>query len=205
METKIKRLRIFGHSNGNYVALSRFEEGPMGKVYNTPSDLIPGCKKRALSADILGIGSNEVYYYGGNEQELSKLCGKFSTNGLVELHACYIAPGFGGDLSQEKINHDPYGLYLMKALARLWKVRVMGGSAKQNPEIGLEGEVFTVYPDGRVERKKPDKKKHRIPTMKQDCQAGNMLSDSPYRDSAITPNSLARGAVSSHQPILGVG
>lgn len=152
---KLKRLRIFGHSNGNYIALSRFVEAPAGKFYRNPGDLTPSCRKRALSADILGLGADEKFYYGGNENELRKLAGKFTERGWAELHACYLTPGFSGDLSQSKIGHDRYGLYLMKALARLWRVVVLAGSDKQNPTPGLEGEVFIVHPDGRVVRKPP--------------------------------------------------
>lgn len=214
---KINRLRIFGHSNGNYVALSRFKEVTHGTIMRTPRDFGQETYKRALSADVLGYGSEEKFYYGGNGKELRRLVGRFSPRGWVELHACWIAPGFRYDFAASKIGHDRYGLYLMKALARLWKVPVKGGSDKQNPLAGLEGEVVVAYPNGRIERRgpKPQRKPPPcIPTMTKDRSelecgkpkcglSSNMATDGPCRGEARTPNVLARGVVSNRQPILG--
>lgn len=150
----IGRLRIHGHSNGNYVALSRFEEAR--RVVNTPDDLGQSLRKRALAATIFGIGEDEKYSLVGNDDELRKLAGKFAADGHVELHACFIAPGYSTDLAESKVSYDPYGKYLMQALARLWRIPVVGGSQKQNPTPGIEGVVSVAYPDGTYAHKDAD-------------------------------------------------
>lgn len=153
LNVEIGCLRIIGHSNGNYLALSRFE-GATKKI-ESPKDFSQSIYERALAADVLVDDKlNERFWLGNNDQVLSKLTGKFSSEGYVMLETCHIAPGFSGDLAESKIDHGPYGLYLMKGLSQLWKVPSMGGSDKQNPTPGLEGEVTIAYPNGHVEKRK---------------------------------------------------
>jgi len=200
VQPKINRLRIFGHSSGNYVALSRFDEALPGRKINTAADMGQKTRERALSADIVGIGSDEKFTYGGNYDQLEKLVGRFSQSGWVELHACYIAPGFSGDLAASKIDHAPYGKYLLLALASLWRVPVMGGTDKQHPGGGLEGEVVIAYPNGKIRRIPPKPKEQKEEWIK--C---NMATGGSYRGGSRAPNVLASGVVSTRQPVLGVG
>jgi len=151
---KIRRLRIFGHSPGSYVALSRFDSA-IGQV-RSPEDFSQTTETQALGAYVLGFGDNERLILH-NADDLEKLSGAFAPDGYVELHACHIAPGFSGDLSQSKIDHGPHGLYLMKGLAKMWQVPVLGGSDKQNINPGLEGEVFIVHPNLHIDRVMSDK------------------------------------------------
>jgi hypothetical protein len=152
----IGRLRIMGHGNGNYVALSRFQEAL--RAVNTPDDFGQTVGKRALAAKIYGVGGDETFSFLGNDDALRQLAGKFAQNGHVELHSCYIAPGSSGDLAESRVSYDAFGKYLMLGLARLWQVPVAGGSQKQNPTPGLEGVVSVAYPDGRYEHKEPGAK-----------------------------------------------
>jgi hypothetical protein len=56
-----------------------------------------------------------------NRNILSMLCGHFTSNAVVRLHACRVAQGWRGEL-------------LLFNLADLWRIRVQGGLVTQFPD-----------------------------------------------------------------------
>lgn len=148
VQPKIERLRIFGHGSPNLVVLSPLSYtvdellSKEGKTELSGSDLL-----RAITlVDVKKLrtdskGKQRVVVVGREISpglSLSRLRGKFTDNAWIELHSCRVVGSEGPRFLQE--------------LAKLLKVKVMGGYEKQVPGGGLEGKVIVALPDGKIRK-----------------------------------------------------
>lgn len=130
-DRRIELLRVFGHGT----------DGEQNVGGGFPRDNQETCKQ---GFDVDPKYDNEMCIKRcGTELNhhalLSRLCGRFTANAVVELHGCHTG-------------RNSKGLYMCRALAKLWNVRVRAGIAKQYPDQAdnFEGTFIEVWPDGRA-------------------------------------------------------
>jgi len=142
---KIGRLRIFGHGAPGLACVGSV---PSGVTLDNGDDILSRHSLRTIRIversipEQAGGSVTRPKFSLLNELPLSQLQSKFARTGWAELHVCRVA-------------EQEIGKQLLKALARLWRVRVAGGTGEQIAGGGLENSVFVASPTGSVTRRVP--------------------------------------------------